>query len=71
VTYQLYSLKLERAMNVDGVCQISGQLVCTFIRRRFLKLLASFLKKSKWRPNHVTNQLFGLKLASALYADGV
>jgi len=44
VTYQLFELKPERAMDVDGVSEISCQSVFNFMRRRFLKVLASFSK---------------------------
>jgi len=42
VTCQDFELKYKRAMDVDGVWQISCQSVCNFMRRRFLKVLASF-----------------------------
>jgi len=44
VTYQLFQLKPERGMDVDGVSQISCESVFNFMRRRFLKVLASFSK---------------------------
>jgi len=44
VTNQLFELKPKEAMYIDGVCQLSGQSVCNFMRRRFLKVLASFSK---------------------------
>ena len=71
VTNQLVELKLKRAMDVDDVCRISCQSVCNLMRRRFFKVLASFTKKSKWRPNLVTNQLYELKLGRAMDVDDV
>jgi len=44
VTCQFFELKPKRAMYVDSVCQISGQLVCNLMRRKYLKVLASFSK---------------------------
>ena len=71
MTCQLFELKHERVLDVDGVCQISCKSVCNFIRRRFLNVLASFSNKSKWRPNHVTCQPFELKHERAMDVDGV
>jgi len=45
-------------MYVDGVCQIPGQSVCNFMRRRFLKVLASFSKKQNGGKSHVTVTVF-------------
>jgi len=58
VIIQLFELKPKRAMYVDGVCQTSGQSVCNFMRRRFLKVLASFSKKQNGGKSHVTVTVF-------------
>ena len=71
MTSQLFELKPERAVDVDGVCQISIQSVCNFMRRRFLKDLASFSKKQNGGQNYVTNQLFELKPKRTVDVDGV
>ena len=58
VTNQLFELKPKRAMCVDGICQISGQSVCNFMKRRFFKVLASFSKKQNGGKSHVIDKVF-------------
>ena len=65
VTNQLFGLKLVSASYVDGVCQISCQSVCNFMRRRFLNVLASFSKnqnggQTTWPVNFLSSNLKGL-----------
>jgi len=70
VTNQLFELKPERPIDVDGVCQISCQSVCNFMRRRFFKDLASFSKKQNGGKSHVTVTVFidEIKWAQVVHA---
>ena len=53
MTNQFFRLKLERASDVDSGYQISCKSISNFMRRRFLKVLASFSKKNQ-NGGHVT-----------------
>jgi len=62
VINQLFGLKLASASDVDGVCQISCQSVCNFMRRRTLKYLASFSEnqngsQTTWPTNFLGSNL--------------